>query len=309
MVDVRMRFWGLVTLVFVCAFAVSGCPKTGQEAEACAEEGEEVCSDNGNSILICEDGKFRALENCAANMEVCEDDGEGPDCIPQTTELPFEKVVECADDGLADFNTYLDELIYLLKKVDDPSASLPPGTMLDWEAGGEFTAEVDAGVDGVVDEMSGIVRPQADCDDGMTGGEICIFEWSTTRGKSTEEIAFGTMSALRLTSGASTQFQIVDRSPQTFYSDTCNIEVTAFATTWRLREDGLYSLHLEFTVSYSEGGATSKTRGAAIWGAEPGEPLLWVRGDDIIETVTFQTPSGNVDCDFGLRDFDVMCDL
>ena len=299
-----MRSWLLVVVALATG---TGCGGTTAEGSSCDIEGLEVCSSDLASILICEEGELRLLEECGADM-VCQAGAEGPICVPSSVQLPLEDQVACAGDVLTDFNTYLNALIHLLKEADNPAYELPPLHSIDWEAGGELSAEVDAGSDGVLEFMSGVVRPP-DCEGGMFSGDVCVFEWSAKRALSTDEIALGTMSANKIAMSDATRYTIVDRNPRVIHDEGCSLEVTAFAMMWRLRPDEMYSLQLDFRTTYSEGDATATIEGFVIWGADAGEAFYWTSGPDKIVPVAFRTGIQTIQCDFSLRTFEVTCAL
>jgi hypothetical protein len=296
--------------LLVAVFVTTGCRTTGQEAESCDQEGLEVCSENGNVILICEDGKFRVLENCGSQLMVCEAGAEGPECVATNGDVRFKEQLQCAQDALFEFNGYLDILIHLLKEVDDPAAyMLPQGIGLNWETGvtndyGEIGAELDLYQDGKLRSLDGIVRPKENCEDGMQEGDACVFEWSVVEVGSLAEVALGTMSGVDLgitgppLNTTATRYTIVDRNPKITYSDACNIEITLFNMMWHLPLDDMYSFAMDFIVAYSAAGDTSRMTGSIIWGTTTGDPV-----------VTFTSADETLDCAFDLDTLSFSCTL
>jgi len=76
------RYSAFVSALLVSPlFLAVGCPSAGDEC-LLELEGEKLCSEAGNEILICTDREWTPVTTCAEGT-ICENSAQGPECVPE----------------------------------------------------------------------------------------------------------------------------------------------------------------------------------------------------------------------------------
>lgn len=235
------------------------------------------------------------------------DSNTGDPTDPGTAGAIFDETLACTGDCLEDFGAVMDVLIHVLKKVDEPATSLPPGIAFNTDSVTTFESDLhldtSPGVDG---RLRGRVAPPPSdptaCSDGMQQGDVCIFRWVVTEGASgPDTIAKGNFSAVDLgitgppLNTTATRFTIVDSNAVLMASDDCAMTVTAFEMMWHLPMDDLYSFYLDFSVIYSSGSDLGTMNGSLIAGG----------GSEA--TLTLTSGTRTQDCTVDIRTFEMSC--